>query len=371
MLQERMQNSSEEVHTNGRRGAEYLRSTRPFRSREGKVPYVLILGSGEPAQDLVKRCQQLPRKQYRLLGTISLNGSHGAEPLGDVPLLGTSAALCDYISRNPVDIVLVSTPLSAALSKELLEPILEIGLTVAVPKGVSVSLDSSILEKTFTRQEKFLGADTTLLSTVLQSKTYLVAKRIMDLIISATALIVLAPLFLLIALAIKLSSPLAPVLYRLNWLGKNSKPIVGYKFRTMIQNADLLKEQMLVFNEMQGPVFKMHNDPRTTRLGRLLRKFSLDELPQLYSVLKGDLSLVGPRAPLREEAEMFEFWQRRKLCVKPGISCLWQINGRNEIHSFDEWVRLDLQYIETASSLLDLRILVLTIPAVLSGRGAS
>src|SRR6267143_1818067 len=269
MLQERMQNSSEEVHTNGRRGAEYLRSTRPFRSREGKVPYVLILGSGEPAQDLVKRCQQLPRKQCRLLGTISLNGSHGAEPLGDVPLLGTSAALCDYISRNPVDIVLVSTPLSAALSKEL------------------------------------------------------------------------------------------------------SKPIVGYKFRTMIQNADLLKEQMLVFNEMQGPVFKMHNDPRTTRLGRLLRKFSLDELPQLYSVLKGDLSLVGPRAPLREEAEMFEFWQRRKLCVKPGISCLWQINGRNEIHSFDEWVRLDLQYIETASFLLDLRILVLTIPAVLSGRGAS
>ncbi len=326
MLQERMQNSSEEVHTNGRRGAEYLRSTRPFRSREGKVPYVLILGSGEPAQDLVKRCQQLPRKQCRLLGTISLNGSHGAEPLGDVPLLGTSAALCDYISRNPVDIV---------------------------------------------RQEKFLGVDTTLLSTVLQSKTYLVAKRIMDLIISATALIVLAPLFLLIALAIKLSSPLAPVLYRLNWLGKNSKPIVGYKFRTMIQNADLLKEQMLVFNEMQGPVFKMHNDPRTTRLGRLLRKFSLDELPQLYSVLKGDLSLVGPRAPLREEAEMFEFWQRRKLCVKPGISCLWQINGRNEIHSFDEWVRLDLQYIETASFLLDLRILVLTIPAVLSGRGAS
>jgi len=333
--------------------------------------HVLILGLGEHTEELIRRSRQFGTGRYKLIGYLSVNGSHRPQLAGDVPFLGTSETLRDYIFRNPVDIVLISAPLSPLLSKELLEPILEIGLNVAVPKGVTVSLESSILENAFTRQETFLGMDTTLLTTVPQRKSYLLAKRVMDLIGSATGLIGLAPLFLLIALAIKLSSPRAPILYRLDWLGKNGKPFAGYKFRTMVPDADKLKRQLLAFNEMQGPVFKMSNDPRTTRLGRILRKFSLDELPQLYSVLKGDLSLVGPRAPLRDEAERFEFWQRRKLSVKPGISCLWQINGRNEIHSFDEWVRLDLQYIKTASFLLDLRILVLTIPAVLFGRGAS
>jgi lipopolysaccharide/colanic/teichoic acid biosynthesis glycosyltransferase len=121
---------------------------------------------------------------------------------------------------------------------------------------------------------------------------------------------------------------------------------------------------------MEGPVFKIQNDPRITPIGRTLRKYSLDELPQLYSVLKGDMSLVGPRPPSKEEAEQYKFWQRRKLCVKPGITCLWQINGRNEIKSFDEWAKLDLEYIEHASFWLDLQILARTVPAVLLGRGA-
>jgi exopolysaccharide biosynthesis polyprenyl glycosylphosphotransferase len=359
------------MQTAERSAADPLRSIRAFSLHEGKTPYVLILGSGEPAQDLVKRCQQLRWEQYKLLGCISLNGSHGPKPLGDVPLLGTSAALRDYIFRNPVDIVFVSTALSSALSKELLEPILEIGLSVAVPEGVTVSLESSILEKTFTRHKAILGVDTTLLTTVPQRESYLFAKRVTDLILSTIGLIVLAPLFLLIALAIKLSSPNGPVLYPWRVLGKNGKPFVGYKFRTMVPNADQRKQELLGFNEMQGPVFKMRNDPRVTTLGRLLRKFSLDELPQLYSVLKGDMSLVGPRPPSRDEAEKFEFWQRRKLSVKPGISCLWQVNGRNEICSFGEWARLDLEYIQNASFLLDVKIILLTIPAVLSGRGAS
>jgi lipopolysaccharide/colanic/teichoic acid biosynthesis glycosyltransferase len=288
-----------------------------------------------------------------------------------MPLLGTSAALRDYIFRNPVDIVFVSTALSSALSKELLEPILEIGLSVAVPNRVSISLESTILEKTFMHHRTILGVDTTLLTTVPKRKSYLFAKRVTDLILSTAGLIVLAPLFLLIALAIKLSSPDGPVLYRWRVLGKNGKPFVGYKFRTMVPNADQLKQELLGFNEMQGPVFKMRNDPRVTTLGRFLRKFSLDELPQLYSVLKGDMSMVGPRPPSRAEAEKFEFWQRRKLSVRPGISCLWQVNGRNKICSFSEWARLDLEYIQNASLLLDLKIMLLTIPAVLSGRGAS
>jgi lipopolysaccharide/colanic/teichoic acid biosynthesis glycosyltransferase len=334
-----------------------------------KRQYVLILG--ERPQKAASSAVPSESERYKFLGYLSLNGAHPSEPWGKLPHLGTAENLREYIFRNPVNIVVVSAPLSPALSKELLEPILEIGLTLAVPDGVTVSLAPSILEKIFSRREPLLGVDTTLLTTVRQRRSYLLVKRVIDCVISAGALIFLAPLFLLIAIAIKLTSPRAPVLYPLDWLGKNGKPFVGYKFRTMVSDADKLKQQLLAFNEMTGPVFKMRNDPRVTRLGRFLRKFSLDELPQLYSILKGDLSLVGPRAPLREEAEKFEFWQRRKLSVKPGITCLWQINGRGEICNFDEWVRLDLEYIRNASLLLDLKIILLTIPAVLSTRGAS
>jgi len=332
---------------------------------------VLILGSGEQTAELIRRSRQLGSGRYKLVGRLSVNGSRRPQFAEDVPFLGTSETLRDYIFRNPVDILLVTAPLSPTLSKELLEPTLEIGLTVAVPKGVTVSLDPGILKNTFTRRVRFLGMETTLLTMVPQSRGYLFVKRAMDLVLSASALILLAPVFLLIALAVKLSSPKNSVFYPWRVLGKNGKPFVGYKFRTMVPNAEQLKQQLHAFNEMQGPVFKMRNDPRVTRLGRFLRKFSIDELPQLYSVLKGDMGLVGPRPPSREEAEKFEFWQRRKLSVQPGISCLWQINGRSEICNFDEWVRLDLEYIQNASLLLDLKIILLTIPAVLSGRGAS
>jgi exopolysaccharide biosynthesis polyprenyl glycosylphosphotransferase len=336
-----------------------------------KRPYVLILGSGLHGDDLNRRSRQSGSASYKLLGCLTLNGLHASRPSEGLPILGTSEALRDYIFRNPVDVVLVSTPLSPALSTKLLEPILEIGLTVAVPEGVTVSLAPTILEKIFTRRETFLGEDTTLLTTVPQRKGYLLVKRVLDCVISLSGLIFLAPLFLLIALTVKLSSSKGPVFYPWRVLGKNGKPFVGYKFRTMVPDADKLKEQLRAFNEMRGPVFKMRKDPRILPFGRFLRRFSFDELPQLYSVLKGDMSLVGPRPPSQEEAERFEFWQRRKLSVKPGISCLWQINGRNEICTFSEWVRLDLEYIQNASLLLDLKIILLTFPAVLSGRGAS
>jgi exopolysaccharide biosynthesis polyprenyl glycosylphosphotransferase len=336
-----------------------------------KCSYVLTLGSGAEAKELISSTRQSGKPGYKLLGCLSLDGHRASEPPQGVPLLGTSEILREYIFRNPVDVLLVSAPLSPALSKELLEPVLEIGLTVAIPRGVSVWLDSSTLEKTLIRHAPILGMDTIQLTTVQQGRAYLFTKRALDLVLSTSLLVLLAPLLLLIVAAIKLTSPRRPVFYPWRVLGKNGKPFVGYKFRTMVPGADVLKQQLLALNEMQGPVFKMRNDPRVTALGRFLRKLSLDELPQLYSVLKGDMSLVGPRPPSREEAERFEFWQRRKLSVTPGISCLWQVNGRNEIPSFDEWVRLDLEYIQNASLLLDLKIMLRTIPVVLSGRGAS
>lgn len=194
-------------------------------------------------------------------------------------------------------------------------------------------------------------------------------KRGGDIVFAATALLLLLPLLALIALLVKLTSR-GPVLYEWRVLGERGRPFIGYKFRTMVATADALKPLVEPHNEMRGPVFKMRQDPRVTRLGRFLRKYSLDELPQLWSVIVGDMSLVGPRPVYPEEFAGFEPWQRAKLAVTPGVTCLWQVNGRSEICDFDRWVRLDLEYIRDWSLGMDARILVRTVPAVLSGRGA-
>jgi len=180
----------------------------------------------------------------------------------------------------------------------------------------------------------------------------------------------LSPLLAAIAAAVRLTSE-GPILYPWRVAGQGGRPFTGYKFRTMVPNADALKADLMGRNEMSGPVFKIKGDPRITPIGRILRKFSLDELPQLWSVLKGDMSLVGPRPPLQTEYQHFTERQKSKLAVKPGITCLWQISGRNEIADFDDWVQLDLQYIQHWSLWLDLKILLLTVPAVLRGRGAA
>jgi lipopolysaccharide/colanic/teichoic acid biosynthesis glycosyltransferase len=193
-------------------------------------------------------------------------------------------------------------------------------------------------------------------------------KRMLDITVSAVLLLLLSPLLLLLAIAVK-SSSRGPVFYRWKVAGRGGRPFTGYKFRSMIENADALRDQLTRHNEMTGPVFKMARDPRITRVGALLRKYSLDELPQLYNVLKGDMSLVGPRPPLQTEYAQFSAYQKQKLAVKPGITCLWQVGGRNQISDFDEWVRLDLEYIARWSLALDFAILARTVGVVLSGTG--
>jgi len=196
-------------------------------------------------------------------------------------------------------------------------------------------------------------------------RAQLLLKRMMDIIVAAVLLMILSPVLLLIALGILITSGL-PILFRWNVVGKNGQPFTGYKFRTMVQNADQIKNDLLAQNEMQGPVFKMKDDPRITPIGRWLRKFSLDELPQLWSVLKGDMSLVGPRPPLQSEYEKFSEWQKKKLAVKPGMTSLWQVSGKPQ--NFDEWVRLDLEYIDHWSLWLDAQILFKTAIVVVTGK---
>jgi lipopolysaccharide/colanic/teichoic acid biosynthesis glycosyltransferase len=197
---------------------------------------------------------------------------------------------------------------------------------------------------------------------------FLGCKWFFDLFISALFLAVLSPLFLILALAVKLNSR-GPVFYRWKVMGKGGRPFTGYKFRSMRVDADLLKAQLEPLNEMSGPVFKVTNDPRVTKVGRWMRRYSLDELPQLYSVFKGDMSLVGPRPPLVSEYVRFTEYQKQKLAVKPGITCLWQVNGRNDVKDFDEWVKLDLDYIRRWTPLMDIKILVKTASEVFSGSG--
>jgi lipopolysaccharide/colanic/teichoic acid biosynthesis glycosyltransferase len=193
-------------------------------------------------------------------------------------------------------------------------------------------------------------------------------KSVMDFVGAAILLLLLAPLLLILGILVRLTSP-GPAFYRWQVVGEKGRPFVGYKLRSMVTNADDLKAALLDQNEMVGPVFKLTSDPRVTPLGAWMRRYSLDELPQLYSVLKGDMSLVGPRPPLTVEYSQFTEDQKQKLTVKPGITCLWQVSGRNRVTDLDQWVKLDLEYIRNWSPALDLRILLRTAREVLVGSG--
>ena len=198
----------------------------------------------------------------------------------------------------------------------------------------------------------------------------LLFKHLIDRVAALAGLVLALPLFLLIALAIKFTSP-GPVLFRQRRAGRHGRPFTMLKFRTMVTDAEMQHEELQKFNQMSGPVFKMDKDPRITRIGHWLRRTSMDELPQLWNVFRGEMSLVGPRPLPIYEVEKFETpAQRRRLSMKPGLTCLWQVSGRNEVKSFEQWVKMDLEYIDTWSLWLDFGILIRTVPVVLSGAGA-
>ena len=193
-------------------------------------------------------------------------------------------------------------------------------------------------------------------------------KRFLDVFALLLALPVLLPVFIAVAIAIKLDSP-GPVIFKQMRAGRGARPFAFYKFRSMYADAEQHRTELEALNEQVGPIFKIHDDPRITRVGRLLRRWSIDELPQVWNVLMGDITLVGPRSPMLNEVAAYEPWQRRRLSVMGGITCIWQVSGRSQI-SFHEWMRMDMQYVQRACLKLDLWLLARTVPAVLFGRGA-
>lgn len=325
---------------------------------------VLVVGGSKRACQFIEATQQHAGWGLDIVGFVDESPERLAEEFDGGRFLGTVEDMVAILHRHPVDEVIVALPVQA---------IQEIRRTLALcrEEGVQARIVSDLfgVDGAKIRVDRIHDMSLLTFSTVPTQEWQLLAKRAMDVVVSAVLLVLLAPLLLVIAVAVKLTSP-GPVFYEWKVMGLNKKPFTGYKFRTMVQNADELKAQLVAANEMNGPVFKMTNDPRVTPVGHILRKFSLDELPQLWSVLKGDMSLVGPRPPLITEVNRFERWQRRKLSIRPGITCLWQVNGRSQIADFDEWARLDLEYIDNWSLWLDFRILLQTIPAVLLGRGA-
>ena len=198
---------------------------------------------------------------------------------------------------------------------------------------------------------------------------YEVIKRIIDIVASFTGLIVLSPLMLVVSILIKLESK-GEVIFKQKRVGLNGKEFYMYKFRSMVINAEELKAELESQNEMSGPMFKMKDDPRITKIGKFIRKTSIDELPQLINVIKGDMSLVGPRPSLPKEVEEFETWMRERLEVKPGLTCIWQVSGRNNI-DFEDWMKLDIKYVRERSFKLDIKLILKTVLVLLGDKNAS
>jgi exopolysaccharide biosynthesis polyprenyl glycosylphosphotransferase len=308
-------------------------------------------------------------EEHRVVGYLRLSASAPAPEL-DAPDLGLVGNLGQLLIQRPIHEVIAVVP---SVGGEWLRQMVQdcdyfrVGLRV-VPEALLTMGEPHDLRVLYHAEPLQLPA------VVLQppgiNSEALFFKRLFDMVVAAVLLLALAPLLALIALAIKLTTPGLPVLYGWRVAGFKGVEFTGYKFTTMWADADARKAELLHRNEMTGPVFKLKDDPRVTPLGRFLRKYSLDELPQLWSVLKGDMSLVGPRPAFPHELVRFEMWQKRKLSVRPGMTCLWQVRGRNRITNFDDWVRLDLYYIEHWSLWLDFKILVWTALAVVKGTGS-
>ena len=231
--------------------------------------------------------------------------------------------------------------------------------------GIKVNLAVNIFELKFSKakQTDLQGFPLLTFETTTAKVGHLFIKRVLDFICSGIGLIVLSPLFLIVSMFIKMTSE-GPVFFKQERCTLYGRKFMFYKFRTMVVDAEERLKELAEYNEMDGPVFKMTNDPRVTKIGKWLRKSSIDELPQLWNVLKGDMSLVGPRPPLIPEVENYDTWQRRRLSMRPGITCIWQSCGRNKIVDFKEWMKLDLEYIDNWSLSLDFKILFKTIPVV-------
>jgi exopolysaccharide biosynthesis polyprenyl glycosylphosphotransferase len=337
-----------------------------IRRRGHNLHHILVVGSNARAIEFARRTEAMPERGCRLLGFVDdeWQGMEDFKKAG-LRLICSYGGLTEFLRRNVVDEIAIFLPL-----RSFYERAAEMA-KLAEQHGMLVRFDTDIFDLKFAhaRSAATDGTSQIVASSGIEGWQFLL-KRVFDIAGSLLLLIIFSPLFLLVAVLVKLMSP-GPVFFAQKRVGLNKRQFTMFKFRTMISGAESIQESLVHLNEMTGPAFKIKNDPRITPIGYVLRKTSIDELPQLFNVLKGEMSLVGPRAMSVRDYQLFsEDWQRRRFSMLPGITCLWQVHGRNAI-PFERWMVLDMQYIDRWSLWLDIKILALTIPAVFRGLGAS
>ena len=322
---------------------------------------VLIIGGGEVAGAVLQELKRHSFLGFEVVGVLSKERLVDENVFG-LPVLGNYNDLEKVIQKHYIDEVFVS--------ESLLPQTLEKFVLIGREQGCGVKIVPEGFKHIYGEFKTYNLGYLHFLEYGFKKLhgTELFTKRLFDIIISGILLLLLSPVFLFFALLIKLGDK-GSVFYVSQRAGRKGKQFDFYKFRSMIIDADTMKHDLEDKSEVTGPVFKIKDDPRITKIGKLMRRYSIDELPQLWNVLKGDMSLVGPRPPIPAEVEGYDLWQLRRLEVKPGITCLWQIKGRSDLE-FYKWVTWDLWYIDNWSFWLDIRILFLTIPAVLKGAGA-
>jgi exopolysaccharide biosynthesis polyprenyl glycosylphosphotransferase len=326
------------------------RSTRGLR--------VLIVGAGAEAQRAAAALRPSGRRRVELVGHLSL-----AEERPAVAVVGAREGLAGVLEKEVVDLVLIAVP-SARVD--------EMGDVVAscCEVGVDVAIAADFFERVLAHgvPGRLFELPVVNLFTSPQFRAVMLLKRAFDIVVGLPLLVLATPFMLLAAVAIRVTSP-GPALFVQERIGLHGRRFKLFKLRTMVAGAEQMRAELAPLNEVNGPAFKLRRDPRVTRVGRPLRRLSVDELPQLWNVVRGDMSLVGPRPPVPEEVARYDRQQQRRLSIRPGLTGTWQVSGRSDV-DFDAWVRLDLEYIDNWSPWLDLKILLKTVPAVLLGRGA-
>ena len=324
--------------------------------------YLLLVGCGERAREMAALIEESRGMGLRLLGFVNTDASNPGSKLAGYnvyPLQSIGSILQNHV----VDEVVFAVDLQDLAR---LEPVMR----HCADLGIRTRLQLEFLPPAYSRiyLENFRDVQLLSLSSAPDSELRLFFKRVFDVVLSFAALLILSPLMLLIAAMIKITSP-GPVFFQQTRCGLGGRRFTLYKFRSMINNAEQMRAELHQLNEADGPVFKITDDPRITEVGRWLRRFSLDELPQLWNVFRGEMSFVGPRPAVPEEVDQYEDWQRRRLRMRPGLTCTWVLEGRSHV-DFKRWMQLDLKYIDNWSLWLDAKIFFRTIPIVLSGRGA-
>jgi len=327
------------------------------------VRRVLLVGVGDVGRMVMRTVVARPELGYQVVGFLDDNPTKGQTDIGPFKALGPIENFAEVATQQPIDNVIICLPWQSHRVVQRL-------LRICEQQGLRAQIVPDFFQLTKNQLQVEVINGIPLLSTrelSIQGWNYIL-KRTIDLLLTAIAAVVTLPLMGLIALAIRLDSP-GPIIYQQIRVGKQGNSFACYKFRSMVHDAEQRRHEIAELNEASGPLFKVRNDPRQTRVGRFIRRFSLDELPQLYNVLRGEMSVVGPRPNLPREVAEYQEWHKKRLAASPGITGLWQVSGRSDL-TFDEMVLLDIYYVENWSIALDLHILLRSIPAVLRARGA-